>query len=321
VVMPALLRRLSLAGLLFGAALAAALLLLLMRVFDGYWAWIVLRAAMSFATTALFFGSELWILTTAPAARRGTWLGIYGFFLALGFFVGPALLNLVGTAGGAPFVWGAGIMASAALPVMAAWARAPSGLGAQRQSLGTTVGFFRTDPALACGVLLFSCFEFGALGLLPVWGLRVGYEESLAIFLVAAVAFSGLLFDLPMGMLSDRVNRRLLLVTAALAVLAAGLLLPSAAPFPGWVLLLLVVSGGLSIALYVVPLAQFATRYEGPHLAQANGAVMFAYGLGALISPVFLGQLMDRVPPHGLPLGLAGLAAAYLALILARRTI
>jgi MFS family permease len=318
VIVPPLLRFVALADLLIGAAVLAAALTPLMLVFDSYWSWLALRLAMGLAGTALFWGSELWIVTAAPPERRGTWLGIYGLFLALGLFAGPALLTLVGTDGRAPFLWGAAIVLAATLPVFAARGHSPKGLGGARRSPLTALRFFRTDPTLTFAVLFFACFEFGLLGLLPVWGLRVGYEESLAILLASVVALSGVVFDIPMGYLSDRVGRRALLGTAAAALLAMAGLAPFLAASYAAVVAMLFLAGGVSIALYVVPLAEFATRYTGPRLAEANGAVIVAYGFGTLVSPVLFGQAMDLVAPHGLLWCFAALAGLYLGLVLWR---
>lgn len=318
VVMPAVLSRVPLATLLVAAAFGSAVLLLLMKLLPGYWSWLALRLAASLCGTALFYGSELWIVVAAPEARRGTWIGIYGVFLALGFFAGPALLALVGTEGWPPFLWGAGLMLAAALPAVLARRRAPRDLGGPPRPLLETLGFFRSDPSLVAGVLLFACFEFGMLGLLPVWGIRSGMEEAAAILLVSAVAFAGVVLDVPIGWATDRMDRRLLLVLAGAALLVMGLAMPPLAGAGPVLLVVLFLCGGLAVALYVVPLAEFAARYRGPDLARANGAVIVAYGLGALLSPAALGAAMDAVPPHGLAHGLAALALAFLALVLAR---
>jgi predicted MFS family arabinose efflux permease len=53
-------------------------------------------------------------------------------------------------------------------------------------------------------------------------------------------------------------------------------------------------------------------------LAVANAAIILAYGIGALISPVMFGLAMDAIPPDGLPIASAVLALAYLILMLIR---
>ncbi len=316
--MPRVLRRTGLPGLLVGATLGATALLLLVPVLRDYWVWTGLRLLFSLCVTALFYASELWIVAAAPAERRGLWLGVYGLFLAIGFFLGPILLALVGTQGWAPFLAAAAVMLLTLVPLVLARAQMPRDLDAGHGSVGGTLRFFRTDPSLLWGAVLFGCFEFGALGLLPVWALREGLGEDLAVLLVALVALGNAVLQLPLGYLSDRLNRRALMGVSAAGVLAIGVLLPLWSGWPAGLMVLMALAGGLAFGLYQFPLAELGARYRGEALVQANGAMIFAYGLGALVAPVMLGQLLDLIPPDGMPHGLTALALAYIALLVWR---
>ncbi|WP_118135375.1 MFS transporter [Oceanicella sp. SM1341] len=313
--MPRVVARTGLIPVMGAAAACCSTTLLLAGAMESYFGWIVTRFCFSLGATALFYGSELWIVSAAPPARRGLWLGIYGFVLSGGFLSGPLLLNAVGTEGWPPFLWAALIMAMAALPVIAGARHAPRHFGASPAGVLETLRFFRTDPSLIWGVVLYSVFEFGVLGLLPVWGLRIGLEEGLAIALVALVPLGNMLLELPMGIASDRYPRRVLMMICAAGALATGLLMPLWAGWEAGLTGLLLLAGGVVVGLYVLPLAEFGARYSGDALSRANGAVIVGYGLGALLAPTFLGQAMDLAGPHGLPWGLALLAGIYLALL------
>ncbi|WP_170317558.1 MFS transporter [Paroceanicella profunda] len=313
--MPRVVARTGLIPIMAAAAACCSSMLLIAGAMDDYFGWIAARFGFSLGATALFFGSELWIVSGAPAARRGLWLGIYGLLLSGGFLSGPLLLNAVGTLGWAPFLWAALIMACAALPVLIGGRHAPRNFGSAPASVLETLRYFRTDPSLIWGVVLYSVFEFGVLGLLPVWGLRIGLEEGVAIALVALVPLGNMLLEMPMGIASDRYPRRLLMMICASGALLTGLLMPVWAGWEVGLTGLLLVAGGVVVGLYVLPLAEFGARYTGDALSRANGAVIVGYGLGALLAPTFLGQAMDIAGPHGLPWGLAALAGVYLVLL------
>ena len=70
--------------------------------------------------------------------------------------------------------------------------------------------------------------------------------------------------------------------------------------------------------LYTLALAELGQRYSGAVLAEANAAVILAYGIGALVSPTAFGMAMDVVPPDGLLWFAALSALAYLALAAVR---
>ncbi|MEO1614051.1 MAG: MFS transporter, partial [Pseudomonadota bacterium] len=179
--------------------------------------------------------------------------------------------------------------------------------------------YVRTDPAIVFAVMLFAVIEFGAMGLFPVWSLRVGLPEQTALTLVALLAAGNILMQPPMGWLGDKLDRRRLLGFCAFVSIIAAFLFPALAQtqWPLWLTALF--WGGLVVGLYTFSLNELGARYNGEQLSRATGAVMAAYGFGALISPTALGLMMDLFPPHGLFYLMAALAAAYLAMLLLRR--
>ena len=316
--LPALLRRVSLPMVLCGAAVLMAAAFLLFKPFEGIWTWTLLRFFMGAAGVAAFWGSELWIVSVSPPARRGLMIGIYGLFLSLGFVAGPVLLQFIDITGWAPFLIGAGLSLAAILPVAWAWARAPRNLGGPRQPISGALRFFRTDPSVMFGVVLFGAMEFGAFALLPAWALGAGLGQSAAIATVAWIAFGNVLLQLPLGWAADRWNRKAMLAAAAAACVAGPGLMALTVDLPWALAAVMTALGGLAVALYTVGLAELGARYQGEELARGTGAFMFGYGLGAFAAPPFLGLAMDLAPPHGLLGGMAALACAYLALMALR---
>lgn len=320
-VMPPLLKRFSAPLLMTVGALSMCLLLPIFPLLPDPWIWMGLRFLFGVMVTALFFCSELWIVAASPPGRRGLIIGIYGVFLSLGFLAGPALLSVIGTEGHTPFLLGAGFALLALPPIVLAWRAAPDP-GEAAESSGAirdVLNFFRTDPAILWAVALFGMIEFGAMGLMPVWALRVGQAESAALILVALIAAGNVVMQVPMGWLGDRLDRRRLLGVCAIVCLAAAALFPALSTTVWALWLLAAVWGGLVVGLYTFSLNELGHRYSGQMLARATGSVMSAYGLGALAAPPLLGWAMDAAPPHGMFWIVAGASAAYLALLALRR--
>lgn len=321
VVMPILLRMTSAPFLMAAGTLSLAGLLQVFPLFPDPIFWIALRFVFGMAVTALFFCSELWIISAAPPARRGLMIGIYGLFLSIGFLTGPAILQVIGTEGATPFLVGGALSLLALPPILLAWRDAPdlAHNAEEGGAISDIFRFFRRDPAILWAVFLFGVVEFGAMGLFPVWSLRVGLTEATALTLVALLAAGNVITQIPMGWIGDRLNRRRLLGACAFVSLVSAILFPmlSATVWPLY--LTAAIWGGLVVGLYTFSLNELGHRYSGEELSKATGAVMTAYGLGALVSPPLLGQAMDLFPPHGM-FGLMALAAAaYIALLTFRR--
>ena len=315
--MPRAIARLGLAGFLAGGALLSAAMLAAFTLTDSYWLWLALRFAQGAAATALFLGSEAWIVAGAADATRGRVVGVYATVLSLGFAAGPLLATTVGLFGPAPFLVCAAISLTCLLPLWLARRDAPAGAHESAAPIPAW-RFFRTDPTVMGAVVLFGVVEFGVMALLPVWGVQHGMTRDAAALLVSALVLGNVALQIPLGALSDRVNRRALLIFCALACLAAAVALPLLAQtrWPLWGALF--VWGGLAAGLYTVGLVELGARYRGAALVSANAAVVVAYGVGALAGPLVVGLAMDIAPPDGLAGGLALFALAYLIVALGR---
>ncbi len=287
---------------------------------SAFWIWFPLRAALHFALTVLFILSEFWISTSAPPQRRGLILGIYATVLSLGFAFGPWLFAQVGSAGFAPFGITFVLIVLAAIPVSLAWRESPDVSGHGDSGGGS--GFARyiwMVPTATGAVLVFGAVETGGFALFPVYGARIGYPEADAALLLTAVGLGNVLLQIPLGLISDRMrDRRLLLAICALVGLIGVMLLPSVAGNWRMSAAVLFVWGGVVAGLYTVGLAHLGSKLSGRDLASANAAFVLCYGIGMLIGPQAIGIGMDIAGPNGFAWSLAVFFAAYLVLAASR---
>lgn len=277
--------------------------------------WFPLRAFYSCALTGMFVASEFAVSALAPAARRGVWIGIYSTCLGAGFAAGPLILHGVGDRGAAPFAAGALLFAVGAIPVALGGAAMPS---LAHRAAASPLAFILRAPSLMSAAFAFGAIETSAMGLLPVHALRNGATADTGALYVAALAGGNMLFQIPLGFLSDRVPRPALLLAVSALATAGGLVLAGAA---GSVLFvpLLVVWSGVASGLYMVGLAELGARHKDADLAAANAAFIVCYASGMTVGPPLAGRALDSAPSIGLFLSLAGMAAFTLAVQIARR--
>lgn len=221
-----------------GALLIASLCLMLFDPFPYPAIDLTLRFLTGAAIGALFIMGEFWINSAAPDQHRGLILGIYGSFLAAGFAAGPAILDLVGTSNPTALHIGAGVFIAALLPVVLMTKGAPDlegGTGANVMS------FLVSAPIATIAGLLFGMIEPSGLNLLPVYGLGIGLPLSEATALVSAMALGNML-QIPLGILADRIDRRVMLLICGLMGGILTLCLPALSASP-WALLIGIFSG------------------------------------------------------------------------------
>ena len=316
--LPRVMAAVGLGRLMTVSGLGMAGLFLAFPLVPEFWVWMALRLVFGAFATAVFFASEYWIVTTAPPERRGRVIAVYTVSLSLAFMAGPLIVGATGVEGWRPFAIAAAIVAAGLVPVIWGLAAVPPAAPEAPPTPRATLRFFVTDPALIWGVVLFGSIEYGTIALLPVWGVRAGLAEGEAVLVAASFAAGSILFAHALGWAGDRFDRRRLLGLVALAAVAAPLAMIAVAGTLPAVILVGLVWGGLAVGLYTLTLTELGARYAGHRLAEGNAAVVLGYGIGALASPMALGEAMDRVPPDGLLWLSAAFALGYAALVAGR---
>ena len=285
---------------------------------ESYALWFPLRSLLHFALTVIFILSEAWVNHCAPPEKRGFVLGLYATVLSLGFAMGPWMFSVLGSGGFAPFGAVLALILSAMVPVILARHVTPD-LSAEGPQTGS--GFLRhlfSVPTATAAVLVYGAVETGGFALFPVYGLRMGYGEADAALLLTMIGLGNVVLQMPLGILSDRIgDRRVLLALCAAFGLAGMVLLPFIAH--SWVLtaMLLFVWGGVVAGLYTVGLAHLGSKLSGRDLVAAN-AFVFCYALGMLAGPWAIGKGMDLAGPQGFAHVLAVFLTLYLMLVVAR---
>jgi MFS family permease len=308
--LPPLTRQWGLVAIL-GAAIASATLLSLVYPFaNSLTVWTLLRFLMGAALGVVFTLSEYWINVAAPPERRGVVMGLYATTLYAGFALGPILLGLLmGPDGGglAPWFATAGLMALGMIPLLMARDAAPA---MDSHGSASPWRFIRAAPAATLGAFVFGVVETGAMLLLPVHGLRLGLDAQAATWLLAAFTLGNVALQLPLGFLSDRIERLPLL--AGIALLSGGILFLLLGVQNLWLAAgLLFFAGGISGGIYPLSLALIGERFTDEDLAAANGAVVALYSVGLIVGPPLTGLVIDAMGSAGLPLALGGCLVAY----------
>lgn len=279
------------------------------------WLWFPLRFLMGCSLAILFVLSEFWINAAAPERARGLVMGIYATTLSLGFAAGPTILALFDRGSIVPYLIGAGLFAGATLPIAFAGGLAPEIEKSTRTNFST---FLLAAPSAIAAAFVFGAVETGGMSFLPLYGVRIGYSEVTAAMLVSILALGNVLVQIPLGLISDKVDRRKLLLFLGLVGTIGAAFMPFLAHRPEILFPLVAVWGGLIAGLYTVGLAHLGARFRGSALAGANATFVMMYSLGMLIGPPVMGAGLDIWDPHGMPLTIAILFAIYVCIVAVR---
>lgn len=282
----------------------SAVILLLMPLSSSVAVWFTLRLVTGCALGLSWIASEIWLNTVSGADARGTVMGIYGTVFSLGTVAGPSLLEFTGTRGSAPFFIGAVALIVTLLPLSILRNTPSDSTGfASLRALG---GMIRAAPLVMLAAWVAGLVESADLTLLPLFGLRSGFGERIALLLLAVFMAGNVVLQAPIGYLADRFGRRLLLGICALSSALGPLLLQPFFSSPWLLWPLLFIWGGTLYAFYSQGIALLGAEFPATQLATANTVFVMVYCLGGVIGPSVGGFALDLWPKHGLPVFLSG---------------
>lgn len=299
-------------------SMISAILVLYAAVPD-WMVWAGLRVLIGFCFAGVYVTAESWLNNTATNDTRGQTLSLYMIVQMAGIISAQGIVNLADPAGFMLFVIPSVLVSLAFTPILLSISPAPA-FGSTRR-----MGFaqlYRVSPLGVVGIFLMGGVFAALFGMAAVWGGIAGLTVLEITMFVAAIYTGGLVFQYPIGWISDRMDRRQLILGVA-AVGAAACLLATLLPLGFTALLgVAMVIGGVSNPLYSLLLAYTNDYLEHDDMAAASGGLMFVNGLGAVVGPLIIGWMMAAVGPAGffLYLGvLCALLAGYAAWRMTRR--
>jgi MFS family permease len=290
--------------------------LLLLPVFPNVWAWFPIRFLIGLSAELIFVGGDIWINQIARDETRGRLIGVYGTFLHAGFAVGPATIAVVGSDSWFALYLGVGIVVCGLIPLALSGGSAPPVEGKPRSRM---LYFFRIAPTLMIAALMFGLIDSTVLALLPVYGVQKGLDAETASLLLTMFVMGGVVGQIPIGILADRMDRKLLLTwTTLIAMLSIGVLpFVIGNPTQTWAVMMVM---GVSVgSFYVIAMAMIGIRFKGADLVSINASFVFLWGLGDVVGPFISGTAIDVWGPDGLPVTGAVVCALFLVFIVSRR--
>ncbi|MGS3174307.1 MFS transporter [Aeromonas sanarellii] len=262
-------------------------------------AWTVLRLVGGFATGGIFVVLESWMLVSSTPANRGRLMSLYMILLYGSLAMGQQLLKWVDPMVLTPFALCAMAATLSVVPLAISRVSTPAMVAPQRVGVRELV---RLTPA-GMGSSFTSGLVLGAIyGLLPLYFTDSGATLSRVADMMALVILGGMCLQYPIGRMSDRHDRRLviLLLCSALTLLALMMvLLPGAwrAPIEGGLIFLL---GGMAFSIYPLSLSHACDELRPDQVLGANQGLLLAYSLGAMIGPLLAPSVMGLFGPQGL---------------------
>ena len=278
--------------------------------------WGGLRFIVGFATVGMFMCTESWLNEKSSNEIRGQVFSLYQVVLYLGQGAGQFLINIPDETGALLYILTSVLMSLAILPVALTRVAAPTLPKPVRFKLGRLWGISPTGmtTSMLSGIVMGAFYGVGAL-----FAEQSGLDKAQTAQFMGAVIIGGLVLQYPIGKLSDKYDRRLVILGVAIGTIAVCAALINKDHSNGWGLLILgAMFGGFSFTLYPLAVAYTNDFLTSDDLVPASGGLIVAYGSGAAIGPIVASLVMDIFGASGLFI-FVGIVCVILGIFIAFR--
>ncbi|MEE1920356.1 MFS transporter [Pseudomonas sp. 148P] len=254
-------------------------------------AWLFLRVIVGLGMMCQYMVIESWLNEQADAKHRGAVFSGYMIASYLGLVLGQLILVVHPQLGPELLMLVAMCFALCLVPVALTRRIHPAPL---RPAPMEPRFFIKRVPQSLSTVLGAGLILGAFYGLAPLYASKQGLStEQVGIFMGVCI-FAGLLVQWPLGWLSDRYDRAVLIRSVAIGLAVASLPL---AILPGVPLPVLFAAGFLvsllQFCLYPLAVAFSNDHVEGERRVSLTAMLLVTYGVGASIGPLAAGALMQ----------------------------
>jgi MFS family permease len=303
-------------------AATAAVASLLFEVALDTTLWFFLRVAHGVCIAGLSTVVDSWINERTPNAARGRVLAIYTIVITLSLGGSQVLIAIFDASSVALLMVISGLFSLALIPVSMTRAESPMIPQVAAVSLGH---LYRVAPVAAVGCFAVGFMNTAIMNITPYFLASATVPAATIGLLMASIQSGRLVLQWPIGLWSDRIDRRLVILGSAGAIVAIMMALALIAPDKsaalrgqsGEPVRLLIIAlfalwGGFALTLFAICVAHAQDRGAPGQAVALTSSLLFAWAIGATVGPLVVGWLMELLGERMLFFVTAGVAAILL---------
>jgi MFS family permease len=260
--------------------------------------WIVLRAFSGFCFAGAAMIVESWLNEVAENKSRGTIFSIYTTINMTASTLGQLAMSVTGVSSSIPFIVGAIAFICAILPSAMTSTPQPRPLASAKLDVWL---LYKTSPlaVIAAFSVGMANGTFGTLA--PVYGYGQGLDASGIATLFAVTAVLGAIAQVPAGRISDKIDRRWVMVVLGTIAAVVGFITLLFNPAGGWFMYVLFALYGFSAyPIYAIAVAHANDFAKPGEFGRVAGGMLLVLGTGLAIGPAIAALVMNVYAPVGL---------------------
>ena len=295
---PALVRQVGHVRVFAALASLASVSVLMHALFVEVVFWTAMRVVTGFCYAGMYVVVESWLNQRAANHNRGRLLSLYMVTMFAGAASGQLMLNAADPGAFDLFLVVSILVSLALVPLLLA---ARPGPRPRRAGRLTVAELYRASPLGVVAAALTGVVHGSLFGMGPIYAREIGLDVGQVAWFMALATIGALFSQWPLGWLSDRVDRRRVMLGAALvgaaapAVVAAGLVAPGASS----AFAMMFVLGGAALPLYSLSISQVNDYLSPRQMVGASGTLVFVTGCGLITGPLAAAFALETMGPAG----------------------
>jgi MFS family permease len=286
---PGMIRRVGHVRVFAALASLISAVMILYPTFPNVVVWSLGRVLIGFCFSAVYVTAESWLNNAATNENRGQALSLYMIVQTFGIVIAQALLLAADPSGFILFVIPSVLVSIAVTPILLSISPTPAFETTKPMKIRELVSY---SPLGCVGMFLLGGVFSAQFGMASVYGAEAGLTVAQISLFVAMFFVGSVILQYPIGWISDRMDRRGLIVIVSFVGAGGSILgMVMGHQFPVLLVSAFVV-GGMSNPLYSLLIAHTNDFLEHEDMAAASGVMIFINGLGAILGPVITGWMM-----------------------------
>jgi MFS family permease len=289
-VAPKLVNRVGHIRVFSALASLASISILFHGVYIDPWLWMAMRVITGISFAGFYVVTESWLNDRASNATRGKVLSVYMLIVTGGMGAGQFLLNLAKPTDIDLFILISAIISFGLIPILLTAKPAPNFATSSKMSV---FELYRASPLAVIGNCLTGMAQGTIFGLGAIYASSVLIDLKSISWFMACFLIGSLVFQWPVGFISDRIGRRAIMAGLSVVAVICCLLAPIT-PKDGWLFYFVIMAlGGAAMPMYSICIAYANDRLEPRQIVGASGSLVMVSGFGAMTGPILIAFFMD----------------------------
>ena len=260
-------------------------------------AWLIFRMITGFSFAAIYIVCESWLNDRADNKSRGQLIGFYMIVLYFSTSAGGMLVNLRATTDAQLFILTSLLISLALVPILLTKKPAPDFSTPKFLSLKE---LYTKSPMAFVGSFSIGMVYSALFGLMGVFGAKIGLSIFQISILVFVNMFVGAIFQYPVGKISDKYDRRTILLSLNLIAIASLIFIYLLGSLSFNLLLVFIgIHSAVSLPYYAVVISHMNDFLEKDEIVSGSSTLTLVNALGMVMGPMLASGFMAYFGAYG----------------------